>query len=311
MFTKPVKTDVHKHLEMLQKRMTLSMEQRTLLDRLSAGHRGELQFFRLLQNELQCDPIQLFDMHLKMNGSECQIDSLLIFQNELLLFEIKNYQGDFLIENSKWYTISKEEIKNPLYQLQRTELLLKQLLKESQIPLNIRSYLVFVHPEFQLYQAPVQLPIVFPTQLKRFIRKLQNTSSTIHQHHHDIASFLKSKHLNSSAYESRLAYDYANLQKGMTCGKCNSFMKLHSKKYMRCTGCECMESFKIALLRNIDEFQTLFPQQHITVNKIAEWTNYPVTAYRIRTIISKNYRLVNKGKNSYYVPTKPSHYDHN
>lgn len=95
MFTKPNKSKEHKRLEILEKRTTLSIDQQQSLDRLSTGYKGELYFSKLVQTELQCEPIVLYDLLLEINGSECQIDCLLIFQNELILIEIKNYQGDF------------------------------------------------------------------------------------------------------------------------------------------------------------------------------------------------------------------------
>src|SRR5699024_2743814 len=127
------------------------------LKQLNSGHEGESYFFQLLQTHLECEPIQLYNLHMKVGGSECQIDCLLIFQNEINLFEIKNYHGDFLIDNNNWLKHPKQEIKNPLHQLQRTELMLKQILDENKISLPIKPYLVFVNPEFHLYQAPLKL----------------------------------------------------------------------------------------------------------------------------------------------------------
>lgn len=301
MFTKPIKSKEHKQLEILKKRTILSTEQQRSLDRMSSGYKGELHFLKLVQNELQCEPILLFDLLLEINGSECQIDCLLIFQKELIIIEVKNYQGDFFIENNEWYILSKEKIKNPLYQLQRTELLLSQFLKQHQLPLKMKSFVVFTHPEFQLYQAPLSISAIFPTQLKRFIRKLQNFPCQISNYHHKIARLLKSKHKTSSSYESSLIYDYIYLKKGVTCGKCNGFMEMYGSKYMRCLSCKCIDPFELATMRNVYDFQTLFPDEKITVKAISDWTNNHVSKYRIRTILSKYCQFVENGRSSYYL----------
>lgn len=301
MFTKPTKSKAHKLLEILEKRTTLSVDQQRSLHRMSAGYNGELQFFKLLQNDLQCEPILLFDLLLEVNGSECQIDCLLIFQNELILIEIKNYQGDFFIDNNNWYTLSREEIKNPLYQLSRTELLLKQILKQHQLSISIKPFLVFIHPEFQLYQAPLNIPIIFPTQLKRFIQKLQNTPCRIHKHHQNIAQLLKSKHKITSSYETSHIYDYTHLRKGVTCGKCSGLMEMYESNDMCCPKCKSIVHFEQAIMGNVFDFHTLFPNEKITVKIISEWTNYPVSHYKIWKVLSKYLQSFNKGRSSYYL----------
>lgn len=309
MFTKPEKTNTHKRLEVLQKRKPLSVEEHQLLRRLSKGYSGEVRFFRILQSELQCSPIQLFNLYLKINGSDCQIDCLLIFQNELILFEIKNYQGDFLLKDNKWYILSnssQENIKNPLNQLQRTELMLHQLLKEKQIPLTIKSYLIFVHPEFILYQAPLNLPLILPGQLKRFIRTLQNTPSATHQYHHDIANMLKQKHNHTPAYDSGPIYDYNHLKKGVICEKCCDSMEVYDTNMMRCMACGFTDSFESATVKTIEEFNTLFPDQKMTVKSISEWTDHHATKYKIRTVLAENYFSKGDGRGAYYSKSNPA-----
>lgn len=301
MFSQPMKSRSHKILEALSKRTKLTRELKRLLERLTAGYKGEIQFFNLLKTELRNSPISLFNLHLKINGSECQIDCLLIFQNELVLFEVKNYQGDFFIEKENWYTLSKREIRNPLHQLHRTDLLLRQLLSKQQSPLNIKSFIVFTHPEFHLYQAPIDIPVVFPTQLKRFINKRQNTACRIQKQHHNLASLLKSSHQTSSPYESLPQYDYTALKKGVTCGKCDGFMLVNSQNNMSCAKCGFIEDFREAIMRSVLDFHSLFPDEKIQVRTIADWTNNSVSKHRIRTTLSRYCVAVARGKSSYYV----------
>lgn len=304
MFTKPNKSKEHKRLEILEKRTTLSIDQQQSLDRLSTGYKGELYFSKLVQTELQCEPIVLYDLLLEINGSECQIDCLLIFQNELILIEIKNYQGDFFIENNDWYKLPKNGIKNPLYQLQRTELLLNQFLKQHQLTLKVKAFVVFTHPEFQLYQAPLNIPLVFHTQLKRFIQRLQNIPCQISKHNHNIEKLLKSNHKTSSAYESSLFDDYAYLKKGVTCGKCNGLMEMSGAKNMLCLKCGFIDRFERATMRNVCDFHTLFPDEKMTVSAISNWTDNHASKYRIRTILSKHCQFIKNGRNSYYLLNK-------
>lgn len=213
MFSKPRKSEKHKRLEVLQKRSVLSTQQQHSLTRMASGFEGESYLHQLLKSDVSCEPIQLFDLLLDVNNSECQTDCLLLFQNECILIEVKHFQGDFYIENNQWYKRSKEEIKNPFHQLQRTELLPKQFFKQNQIYLPIKALVVFTHPEFQLYQAPINIPAIFPTQLPRFIRNLQNIPCNLHHPHKQMVNKLTSQYVVTSKYETRPVYHFPELKK--------------------------------------------------------------------------------------------------
>ncbi|TQS76198.1 NERD domain-containing protein [Ornithinibacillus gellani] len=307
MFTKPMKSDVQKQLETLSKRTSLTIEQQQMLDRLVNGHLGELQLFDKLSNGLSCNPISLYNLLLKVNHSEYQMDGLLIFQHEIILLEVKNFQGDYLIENNNWYTLSKEEIKNPLHQLHRAKLLLQQLLQKNQTPMNIRPYLVFVHPNFHLYQAPVNIPVIFPGQLERFIKKLQHLPCEIHKRHHELATFLESQHLPASAFEINLTYDYHQLKKGIFCDRCDGPMILGIPSKYQCTRCNHTKSFDAAILKSVFEFHTLFPDKKITTRAIAEWTNNQASLYKIRKVLSANFSTEGSGRIPHYQVKRRHH----
>ncbi|PWW27956.1 nuclease-like protein [Cytobacillus oceanisediminis] len=117
------------------------------LSLLRKGFTGEKQFDMLLQS-MPDESIILNDLLLEYSNTIFQIDSLLITGDCIYVFEIKNYEGDFYINHDKWCTTSKSEIKNPLLQLQRSESLLRRLLLDLGFNAPIKSYLIFINPEF-------------------------------------------------------------------------------------------------------------------------------------------------------------------
>lgn len=301
MFSKPLKSRNQQVLEILLKRRRLSNAEQKTLHILDSGYEGEMQFYQILNQELHNEPIKLFNVHLKINGSECQIDALLIFQNEIILFEVKNYQGDFIIEGDQWYTLSKQEIRNPLHQLRRTELLLHQFLTMHNLSLKVRSFVVFIHPEFKLYQTPPHIPAVFLPQMKRFLNQIQNSPCKIENRHEQIAKLLTSKHINSSAFESIEEYDYESLQKGVFCEKCSGTMNESGLKYMLCSQCSSSEDYNQSILRNIKDFHTLFPHEKITLIKIHDWLDRIVSKYKIRNTFSDHLTIVGTGRGAHYI----------
>jgi Nuclease-related domain len=124
MLFKPLYEPVElKLLRFLNSRMNLAAKEKQYFFNLEKGYEGERKLAALLEH-LSIDLIILNDLLLEHNNSIFQIDTLLISQNTIYLFEVKNYEGDFYIDAEIWYKKSGNEIKNPLLQLKRSESLL-------------------------------------------------------------------------------------------------------------------------------------------------------------------------------------------
>jgi hypothetical protein len=89
--TKPAKLEI---LESLDTRMNLPSEDKQNYLNLKKGYDGEVMFDSLTE-KLNCDCYILNDLRLMFNNSVFQIDTLIIFQKIIQVFEVKNYDGDF------------------------------------------------------------------------------------------------------------------------------------------------------------------------------------------------------------------------
>lgn len=146
--------------------MNLSTDDQLTYKNLKKGHLGELKFSRMLEKTLTKPPLLLYDLSLQQNNSKFQIDCLPIFNYKILLLEIKNFEGNFYFHNDNWYVVeTRKEIRSPLMQLKRSELLLKELLQKLDHKIQVESYVIFVNQEFTLYQAPINSSIILPTQV--------------------------------------------------------------------------------------------------------------------------------------------------
>ena len=116
------------------------------------------------------------------NNTLFQIDSLLIFLKTIYIYEVKNYQGNFYYDSDRLYTQPKSEINNPLTQLNRTESLLRQLLQSLGFHQSVVASVVFIHPEFTLYQAPLSKPFIYPSLLNQYFKKLNKLPLVLHHH---------------------------------------------------------------------------------------------------------------------------------
>ncbi|WP_332634931.1 nuclease-related domain-containing protein [Halalkalibacter flavus] len=290
-----------KIMRSLRVRMNLSAKDESYYVNLDKGYQGEQKFDKWLE-PLSPDRLILNDLLLECNNSLFQIDSLLITSNTIYLFEVKNYEGDFFIDADRWYSSSKIEIKNPLLQLSRNESLLRRMLQEFVFHLPIESYLIFVNPEFLLYQASLKLPIIFPAQLNRFLAKLKKSPSKINASHSKFAEQLISNHIEESPFNRLPDYEFDELEKGMSCLVCQTFYpSFPYKKYLICNSCSFREDYQTAVLRNVEEFKTLFPNSKITTNTIHEWCGSIMSKRTIRNILLKSFKIIRHSNCSYYI----------
>ncbi|GAE25399.1 hypothetical protein JCM9140_1391 [Halalkalibacter wakoensis JCM 9140] len=288
-------------LRSLRLRMRLTNKEESYYLQLDKGYEGEKKFDRWIE-PLLADKLLLTDLLLECSNSLFQIDSLLLTSNMIYLFEIKNFEGDFLIEDDKWYTNTKKEIKNPLLQLKRNESLFRRSLQEIGCTFPIESYLIFINPNFHLYQAPTNTSIIFPTQLNRFYFKLSQSPSSLKDSHFKLANQVRSLHLSESPFNRLPVYQYDILKKGIPCPNCkNKFYKIDTRTTVLCHTCGHKEKVESAVLRCIKEFKLLFPKEKITTNTIHEWCEVVPSKKSIRNILFKHFTLTRRGKSAYFI----------
>ncbi|WP_409270584.1 nuclease-related domain-containing protein [Neobacillus sp. SCS-31] len=249
--TEPEELLILKHLN---KRMELTPNDRKRLTNLQRGYEGEVQFDHLAKNIIE-ERYILNDLRLEVNDSELQIDSFIISQGISYLLDVKNFYGDFYIDGDKFISMKTgEEYKNPLDQLKRSALLLRQLFNYYNFNFVIEPYVFFINPEFTLYQAPIDQPIILPTQNDRFIRELNETPSRLNEGDKKLAQTLLSLHQPKNRYQKLPDYRYEQLRKGMFCGECGCLFSIIDHLDLVCGKCRKHEKFESAILRHTEEY---------------------------------------------------------
>ncbi|MCC3356613.1 nuclease-related domain-containing protein [Bacillus sp. REN16] len=284
----------------LRIRKKLEVEDDNKFAYLEKGWLGEIQFDQLLLG-LPNECLILNNLLLEINNSLFQIDSLLIALKKILIFEIKNNEGDYYFKNDRLHMISGKEIKNPLNQITRSESLFRQLLHELRFNMPIESHVIYINPEFYLYEAPVNSPFVFHSQLGRFMKNLESVAASGYSDGHlRLAEKLASLHITKNPFSRLPAFTYEELKKGIV-GKCGcTFMEVANQNYLICPRCKELEHKESAVLRSVRELSLLFPDRKITVNGVMEWCGV-ISSKRIRGILLDNFTLVKMGKASYYL----------
>lgn len=160
--------------------------------------------------------------------------------------------------------------------------------------------MIFIIPEFSLFQAPLNKPFILPTQLRRYLEKLESSSAKLNGSHRILADKLVSLHLAKSPYTQVPFYEYEKLKKGITCTKCNSFSVVVERRSCFCNDCGNVEKINNAILRSVEEFKYLFPNRKVTTSTIYEWCGEIVSKKWIGGVLGKNYKMIGSRQWAYY-----------
>jgi hypothetical protein len=290
------------YLKYLNPRMKLSVDDLNYLKYLEKGFEGEKNFDEILIRGLKGDWLLIKDLLFEHNRNFAQVDSLAINNGKIHHFEVKNNEGDHYIKGENWYTIQNSEIKNPYQQLKRCETLLRGSLHNLRLNNVLVSNLVFVNSDFFLYNAPMNLPIIYPPQINRYSNYLNLTPTSLKESDFKLAGKLLSLHVTKSPFTRKPLYHYEHLDKGMVCLLCGS-LKTRVKVLGRliCHGCGFEEDITAGVLRNLEIFKFLFPDRRITTEAIYEWCKVIESKKTIRRILTDNFQQMGCTRSTYFV----------
>ncbi|MGF2615066.1 nuclease-related domain-containing protein [Rossellomorea aquimaris] len=288
-----------KLLSALNARKSLAETEQRKLKAAIKGYKGELMFDEWalpLMNKM----VFLNDLLLNHQGSKFQIDSCALTSKTIVNFEVKNFEGDYRIKNGIWISPAGEEKPDPMFQLKRTESLLRQYTQQLGFNCHVMSYLIFINPEFYLYNPPDTPSIIFAPQLNRFLTKLLSSSLKLNKGDLKLAEKLQLLHIQESPYSRLPEYHFDDLQKGILCPNCGVFYKPGLGKALFCNMCGESECKAYAILRTIEEFRLLFPNEKLTTNKIQTMCAIINQKKTIRKVLGENFTKVSAKNYTYY-----------
>jgi hypothetical protein len=295
-----VESDELKIFRILNNHMTLPSKEKQIYSNLEKGYKGEVMFDQITEGLDKSKFLILNDLLLETNSTTFQIDTSIISQENFLPCEVKNFEGDYYYKSDHFYVMNDNEIQSPLDQIKRSDTLLRQLFQKKKHSISIKSNVFFVNPAFTLYQAPLDKPIIYPTQLNKFFEELNAKSSLLKDNHYELANILVKEHKTLSPYTRLPPYNYAQLKKGMCCGLCHSLKVSFDGTIIVCHSCGCVESVEDGILRSVRELQLLFPNIIITTNLIFEWCKVIESRKQIRRILKKHYEVMGSRHSTHY-----------
>lgn len=285
--------------ECLSRRMVFTKEEQDIFYNQGKGFDGEGQW-DLRTGKLICDCLVLNDLFLEVKGNSFQIDALLLANNKIYLYDVKNFEGTFYYEDGQMFFPSGKEIKNPFRQLETAASSLRRLLQQLGYSYPIEMAVVFINPTFVLFQAPLDLPVLFLPQLDVHFQMLNRIRTPITARQKRLAEKLCSLHIKESRFEKRPVYHYEDVRKGACCARCKSFSLFETGHYCACRECGHRERTAELILRHVSEFQLLFPELKITTRSIQEWCQIIKNPLKIQRVLKRTFTSTGRYKGMHY-----------
>lgn len=296
------KTNLHKSLDVLEARM--SLENTIKQDRLNLqkGYEGEQTFQTFLEKRPSTDGLILNNVLLEVRGSPIQIDSLIIGPDTVYLYEIKNYSGEYKMEDGILYTLSGFEVDNPINQLERTQSRLRQLFQQWRVNIKIEASIIFVHPQFVLYNANPKHPIVLHAQMNKHLEKINSKGLPLLKWHRQLANKLIASIIEEGPYQKKtLSYTYEELNKKVGCLNCLSLDVRLTQRSFTCSACHYKGTIEELVLQQVEDFKLLFPDKRVTRHSIHDWCGGVIPEQRIYKLLRKNYEKKGKNNGTHYI----------
>lgn len=289
-------------MELLHKHNDLSGKDYSYYLNLKKGYEGEVQFDSIIE-KLTCDCLVLNDLLFKENNTVFQIDSLIITGESILIYEVKNYEGQFIYrEDSLKVVASNKPILNPMGQLNRAQTLFAGLMNRLGCEIPIQSFLIFVNQKFTLFEAPARNELILPTMVQDHFESLNHNSSIIKNGHKKLAKKLSSMHLLDNYYNNIPSYDFKIIEKGVYCSNCNrKILKLLPHKQLHiCHFCGYRQRSEEIILESAKEYLELFPDKKMTISSMEEWCDFMFSKDKIRPVLQNNFLMSGKRRYAHY-----------
>ena len=300
MLIKPrTKSISHFILESLNYRMHLSNEDKRRYQNQRKGFQGEQLFDQRLNHAQQCGFV-VNDLLLSSKDTSYQMDSILILNKELIIYEVKNYTGEYCYEKNTLLSRNGYSLQNPVDQVQRKKTYLHNWLLNNGYSHKVKAYVVFINSKFYIYKLPTTNAILFAGQLNRHFKTLGKSTRSVSAHDKKLALALAKQHNGNYRPDNLPSYGFENLKKGILCPKCFSFKHTDTREKRICTVCGHTEKTADAIYRSILEFQVLFPEIPVSVQTIFIWCGGVYSKYRIRTLLNKEMKIHLNGPQTYY-----------
>lgn len=268
------------------------------LENLIAGYEGERRFIELAEQFSQKKLSVIWDYTFDI-GTFTQIDVMILTQNSLNVYEIKNYHAQCESDGVTFKYNDLVVANNPYTQCRMATSRLTNLLRRERINIDVVPHLVLIHPNCQMKLANLENDIstLMMIDIPKHIYQLQPMESRTAER---ILSTLN-KYRCVSPYQPHVQYpfDLSQLTPGIFCPDCGSYQIENQNRCLVCQNCNYLEAKSSAVKRLITECATLFPEQTFQKKDLMYLTNHQIGRTTLHFYTKNHCRKLAQGSYQY------------
>lgn len=285
------------YLLQLSIRANLSHEDNEEIDTRIKGINGERSFDHLVEQYLK-HGLVLNNLRFIINKQYFQIDSLVIMNGQIFIFEIKNLYYDVCYKENYFYFINGKPIEKLNEQRIRTPKLFKILLTQNHINSSFNYYTTFVNPDYKVYGYQANDNILEYQAIPRIL--IENSNYSLCKYDEHIAEKLISLQYEEEKFNFRRRINIEALGMGVVC-HCHiaKYEKISNRKF-KCPACNKAIDCNSYLKKAIEDIFLIYPMERLIVNLLKRWTENHVSSEKIRTYLNTHHKISKNGPLTFY-----------
>lgn len=234
-----------------------------------------------------------------------EVDCMLVTRKQIYLFEVKNYTGHYVFQNSQCSCNGQKIGHNAINQAQKSYINFQDFLRQNQLNIPVTGALVFtgIDCEITVHDEVDDLKIVNRNQLRNFIWQIRNNERNYTKSRIDIdyiQQILEDYEINDPFLPAPISDETSSLlERGIRCSQCNSFEVDTSKSYVSCK-CGMHEPRENAIVRTICEYGVIHFEKDLVTTDITDFFNGAYSRLTITKYLARHFERIGYGRGTKY-----------
>lgn len=294
------------YFEIMSQRYELTGENQRHLEKMQSGYQGEVQFEKIVSEVLPNKMLLLTDLAFEMRYGETQIDALLISNNAIRMFEVKNLLSQYQYHDGVWTTNGWKLSRDYFTQMKRAGEILEALLDEMGIRTEVETKLVFIQEEdtVQISDSRAEGLYLKRWQIKKYFKELEKETYGAKWRPEEVAVKLMKRASRRKFPKVRpVDVDKTQIYRGIVCCGCGGHkIDVGTERYhVVCRSCGYRESKEKAVLRTLCDLAILDYDQPLTRRTLNYYQDTKGIHNTIRHVLKKYFKVHSCGRTANYI----------
>lgn len=274
-----------------------------------SGIKGEAEFAHWLQLYGQFENITMRNLYLDFKRL-CEMDFIIFSKNRWTTCEIKNTQGDIMIDGIQFTVNGKAWANHPMIQTRRATEILQDIARNMNAQVKIEPVLIYMNEHAHVKYFGSDDDHFNPTvlsrgQVRNYIFNLKNELQYQHYNAYNLEQ-LKQQILQYHSPSSYLDEYYKDIQydqilRGMNCPHCRNYKLTLNYRTGKCHNCGKTSWKNMLLAHTIQEFQDIYRSTLLSASQIDQFIGGGISKRLIIDHLQKNHQVATKYSKKYYL----------